>query len=482
MSHEIRTPMNAVLGFADLLRSSNLPAEAARQARMIAQSGRSMMQILNDILDLSKIEAGEMELNLEAVALGELVNDCIELQSGVAQAKELELTCRIDDRLPSAIVGDPLRLQQMLLNLIGNAVKFTESGSVLVNVTSCEGQICIAVSDTGIGISAKRMKVILDPFVQAEGDTARRYGGSGLGLSITRQLAEMMDGRLTVESVLGQGSTFTLELPCVAANRRQDDATSTAMKGIPVFADAARILVAEDHDVNRMLIGAMLERCGLRADFAHGGDAAIERVVTASDERRPYDLVLMDVQMPDCDGYEATRAIRLAGYSAAMLPIVALTANAYAEDIAQAKQAGMQAHLAKPLSFEQLVEALERWLPHRILDDPRTASLPATPSYSSVGGSVEDRWAARREEGLAALREAMAGGLEKEESRQALARQMHKLAGTAGMFGEEALGKAAGDLERALLQDDPPCLLATGSALLALAADRPGVQRKTAAP
>ena len=482
MSHEIRTPMNGVLGFADLLRSSDLPPEAAHQARMIAQSGRSMMQILNDILDLSKIEAGEMELSLESVLLGDLVHDCIELQSGVAQSKGLAIDCTIDENLPDAVVGDPLRLQQMLLNLIGNAVKFTETGMVMVAVQCCDGRLCITVTDTGIGISAKRMKVVLDPFVQAEADTSRRYGGSGLGLSITRQLAEMMGGTLSLESVLGEGSTFTLDLPLVAADRRRDDAIPPTSRRVPAFAETARILVAEDHDVNRMLIGAMLERCGLRADFADGGNAAIERVVAASDAGRAYDLVLMDIQMPDCDGYEATRAIRLAGYSADLLPIVALTANAYADDIENAKQAGMQAHLAKPLTFEHLVEALVRWLPHRILEDTDAAELPPTLPPAGAAPSVEDRWEARRQEGLTALREAMASGLEDDEARRALARQMHKLAGTAGMFGEEALGEAAGELERALLGEKPACLLTSGSALLALAADGPDPQRKTAAP
>ena len=489
MSHELRTPMNGVLGFADLLRSSDLPPEAAHHARIIAHSGRSMMQILNDILDLSKIEAGEMSLNREAVVLEELINDCIELQVGVADAKGIALHTSIDARLPDTVVADPLRLQQMLLNLIGNAVKFTEEGRVDVRARRDGDSIRIEVSDTGIGIEEARLDAVLDPFVQAESDTSRRFGGSGLGLSITRHLARMMDGSLGAESTFGEGSTFTLTLPCVAADRRREDRPTTTLAP-PVFAPTARILVAEDHDVNRMLITAMLERCGLTCDFVHDGNAAIERVVAAAAGRNGYDLVLMDIQMPECDGYEATRAIRLAGIGGPELPIIALTANAYQSDIDAARSAGMQGHLAKPITFEQLTCCLGRWLPHRITEDERmpiTARGPAAAATKGPGGShrsIEERWHQRRAEGLEALRDALAGGLD-EASRPDLARQMHKLAGTAGMFGEEALGKAAGELERALLDDELADLSAPAAALLALAR-REGFeddddQRKTAA-
>ena len=466
MSHEIRTPMNGVLGFADLLRSSDLPPEAAHQARMIAQSGRSMMRILNDILDLSKIEAGEMQLDREAVDLRELVHDCIELQSGAAHSKGIALTCVIDEALPSAVISDPLRLQQMLLNLIGNAVKFTEAGRVEVRVSHRGERTLIAVSDTGIGIAENRMKAIFDPFVQAEGNTARRFGGSGLGLSITRNLAEMLGGHLHISSKLGAGSVFTLDLPFTEANRRRTDTARQTQAAIPDFAASVRVLLVEDHDVNRMLIGAMLDRCGLRADMAHGGNEGIEMALCARDEGRPYDLVLMDIQMPDCDGYEATRAIRLAGLEADSLPIIALTANAYREDVEAAKRAGMQAHLAKPLAFEQLVEALVRWLPHRVVEEP-------APRIASPSPDVNRLWQTRRTEALDALRSAVEDGLRDPETKRQLARHMHKLAGTAGMFDEDALGQEAAALERRLLgEDDIEALRSAAHRVLDLAGHR----------
>ena len=476
MSHEIRTPMNGVLGFADLLRSSDLPPEAASHAQMIARSGRSMMAILNDILDLSKIEAGQMQLERQAVDVVQEIEDSIALQQADAQAKGIALVFECDPAMPPAVICDPLRLRQMLLNLIGNAVKFTEEGSVTVRLDARGDSFEITVEDTGIGIEPDRAEAIFNPFVQAEEATTRRFGGTGLGLAITRNLAEMFDGSLSLSSVPGYGTRFCLSLPLEAANRRAEDRGDRDGDIAPTFSERARVLLVEDHDVNRMLVCAMLERCGLAADTAHGGEDGIAKVLGALDAGRPYELVLMDVQMPDCDGYEATRAIRLAGLSAEQLPIVALTANAFPEDIAEALRAGMQAHLAKPLVFEKLVSALNRWLPHRIVD--RTAQ-DACDLPQAAG--VEDRWRQRRQEALQVVRDAVEEGALGTSAAEDLARTMHKLAGTAGMFGEALLGERAGALERAIRAGLPADeVLGLARALLREAV--PELEKETAAP
>ena len=459
MSHEIRTPMNGVLGFAELLQRRNLDSESARYAELIERSGRSMMMLLNDILDLSKIESGQLRIAQEPVDIAQLASDCVQLQQAVAERKGVDLAFIPAAGLPQKICTDPLRLRQILLNLIGNAIKFTEVGSVEVSLGRENDQLAIAIEDTGIGIDPARLEMIFDPFVQAEGETTRRFGGTGLGLSISRQLAELLGGTLDVDSMPGVGSRFSLRIPIVEAlaeappeseTQPQRRATDIALP------PRGRILLAEDHDVNRMLVTAMLEDLGQDVACAHDGVAAVEMACKADRSRRPFDLVLMDIQMPGCDGYAATRAIRDEGITAGRLPIVALTANAYPEDVMAARIAGMQAHLAKPLVFEDLAAALARWLPMRIVteaDDSKSRiRRPETAPHSPRRNSSElaERWQQRRSEAIEAVSAAIAAGEMEGSSVEQLARTVHKLAGTAGMFGEDELGARASALERAL--------------------------------
>ncbi len=470
MSHEIRTPMNGVLGFAELLRNGELEAEERRYANLIYESGRSMMLLLNDILDISKIEAGQIVLSPETVDVEHLIAGCVRLHSAHAQQKNITLNYEMRSGVPSHFVIDQLRLRQIILNLIGNAVKFTESGHVKV-ITRFEDESLIAeVKDSGIGIAPGRLEDIFTPFEQEDGRTSRKYGGTGLGLSISRQLAELLGGTLTCTSTPGEGSCFKLTVPVEIADQMAPPALADLRPANDLpMPSASRILLAEDHDVNRMLVGAMLEKCGQGVDIAVDGKEAVAKVLAAAQDDQPYDLVLMDIQMPGMDGYAATRAIRKHGIDARALPIVAITANAFPEDIAAARDAGMQAHMAKPLVFAELVETLHRWLPtHLVADDDvldvmaegeaATGNTPAPASDlapTAIIDGARARWAERREEAITAVRASLDKSELDESEREVLSRVAHKLAGTAGMFGEEKLGERASALERALKSDVP---------------------------
>ena len=494
MSHEIRTPMNGVLGFAELMLQGELAADQRRFAELIVQSGRSMMMLLNDVLDLSKIESGQFAIDRAPVNLHASITECAALHRPAASRKglTLEVACdcgddpafRFSEDRPPWVLTDGLRLRQILLNLIGNAVKFTEAGHIRVSYHLCRHEVRITIADSGIGISPRQMETIFHPFTQGEASTARRFGGTGLGLSISRQLAALLGGRIEVESVPGEGSRFTLVLPATLA----PPASDTDLPGPPLAADLppaalvpSRILLAEDHDINRELIAEMLERCGQQVDLAHDGNEAIAMVIDQVMRGRPYDLVLMDVQMPDCDGLAATRAIREEGIGPGLLPVIALTANAFPEDVAAARAAGMQGHLAKPVVFAELARALQRWLPTRIVEsagsDAPVARIPLgrAERASALARSprLVARWKARRADAVAAVRAELAAGRlgggapsgpeAAQDQAEDLARLLHKLAGTAAMFGEPALGRAAGALERALVTGE------SGATCIALA-------------
>ena len=473
MSHEIRTPMNGVLGFAELMLQGDLTAEQRRFAEMIVQSGRSMMMLLNDVLDLSKIESGQFAIDRAPVDLHASLADCAALHRPAAEKKGLTLeficdcdddpTCQFDEPRRPWVMTDGLRLRQIMLNLIGNAVKFTQAGQIRVSYRLLPGEVQVVVTDSGIGISPARLDTIFHPFTQGEADTARRFGGTGLGLSISRQLAALLGGRITVESAPGEGSRFSVFLPATLVQPAEAELPDEPPAPAPLPAQS-RILLVEDHDINRLLVTEMLERCGQEVDVAHDGNEGIAMVIDSIMRARPYDLVLMDVQMPDCDGYGATRAIRAEGIGPGLLPIIALTANAYPEDIAAAQAAGMQGHLAKPIVLAELARALQRWLPTRIVEAaPETR--PARLSAMALSPGLVERWHLRRAEALAAVRAALEeraleegsfedSALEHGQTAPAsLSQLVHKLAGSAAMFGEPELGDAAAALDRALAQD-----------------------------
>ena len=377
MSHEIRTPMNGVIGATELLLADDLSSDHRAKVQVIADSGRAMMRLLNDILDLSKIDAGEMTIAAEPVDPRHALKGCAKLMTPLAAQKGLDFDVEVTAAVPDRIEGDSLRLRQIVLNLLGNAVKFTAAGGIVLRadaVTIDDAAVLeIEVRDTGIGIAPERQRAVFDQFAQADGDTARRYGGTGLGLAISAQLARLMGGSLTLDSVPGRGSSFFLRVPLVTL--ATPAATVSAPAAIVPPRDGEtplRVLLAEDHEINQMLAGAMLQRLGARIVVAVDGASAIAAVADAAAAGDPFDLVLMDMQMPGVDGVEATRQLRAAGIEAATLPIVALTANAYADDVDLCLSAGMQAHLAKPLRLAELQAVLDRWGRATAPDAPAT--------------------------------------------------------------------------------------------------------------
>jgi PAS domain S-box-containing protein len=360
MSHEIRTPMNGLLGSVRLLVDSGVTDGQREWVDTIRNCGETLLYLVNDILDLSKIEAGKLKLEHVPFLIQELVNETLAMVLPMAVAQGLRVVREFDETLPPALIGDPQRLRQLLLNFLSNAVKFTERGTVTIGVAVRERsgecvELRFTVKDTGIGIAPEAQKSIFEPFTQADGSNTRKYGGTGLGLTICRELAALMQGKLELESAPGAGSTFTVDvwLPiaaeAVAEHRPGGDR-------IPRSHRPLRILLAEDNPVNQRVAAVLLQKMGHQVELVGDGRKAIAAVESGS-----YDLVLMDCQMPDIDGYTAARSIRrITGGS---VPVVALTANATPEDRQVCLDAGMVDYLSKPISAERLHEVLETLQP-----------------------------------------------------------------------------------------------------------------------
>ena len=366
MSHEIRTPMNGVLGALDLLRHSPLKPDQRRLVRTAASSGSSLMAILNDVLDHAKIEAGKLNLVYSPVSLHGLASSVVALFRATAEAKGVVLTLDVSGSVQDWVICDAERLRQVLLNLVGNAVKFTERGSVELRLTSETAQggrsrVTIAVQDTGIGIPPEALDALFQPFHQVDGSRSRARGGTGLGLAISQRIVEAMGGKIGVRSAPGEGSVFQfeLELECDDAGPHVVAADSGLGDLDPDPTLTGRVLVVEDNEVNRMIALEFLQSLGLEVVQAGDGREALNKLKT-----QPIDVVLMDCQMPVMDGYVATHKIREheAQFGLRRVPILALTADAFEDDAARSREAGMDGHLAKPYTRNQLRELLKRWL------------------------------------------------------------------------------------------------------------------------
>jgi signal transduction histidine kinase len=367
ISHELRTPMNGIVGMLDIALDQDLNPELLEQLQTAQHCAHLLLSLVNDILDLSKIEAGKMTLERIPFDVRALVANCIKAHQPQAQENSVSLLAEVSPSIPQEITGDPLRIRQILANLIGNAVKFTDHGSVAVRMDGefsrgSEFTLRFTVEDSGTGIPADKLLYIFDKFTQADGSVSRKYGGTGLGLAITRKLVELHHGEIHVSSDLGHGTTFTVTVQCeaIAAVSGDPGAIATpepAVARTAVSKHALRILVVEDNQVNQKVVTAVLRKRGFSIELANDGQEALSKLKTSD----AFDLVLMDVQMPVLDGLEATRLIRKE-HRWKQLPIIAMTAHAMNGDKERCLEAGMSGYISKPVHPALLLSTVDEFL------------------------------------------------------------------------------------------------------------------------
>ncbi len=464
MSHELRTPMNGILGMAEILRRSELPAGAQGRLEIIQRSGETLLQLLDDLVDLGKVEAGKLEIRRRPFRLRPLVEKVCALHVWRAEDKGLDLRCTIAEEIPEAVNGDALRLHQVLANLVGNAVKFTPRGEVEVTVVPAPGsaEVRFTVRDTGIGIAPKDQNRLFDSFVQADSSSARRYGGSGLGLAIVRKMVEAMAGEVGFDSVRGAGSTFWFELPLPAAAASELRPDPSAGEVQSLAAAKARILLVDDDEINRQVGHSQLRFLGCEPVILASGREALDRL---AEER--FDVVLMDCQMPGLDGYRTTRLLRrreAEGGFGARTPVIAVTAHAVSGERERCLAAGMDDYLAKPFRLGELGAALGRWLsPGLRRSEPaalgplpavepgplRRLQLLGESTGEDLLGQVVGTYRRQAPRRIAGIRRAVDQG-----ATEALRQAAHALGGNAAVLGGIALGEVCRALQALARQGD----------------------------
>jgi len=471
MTHEIRTPMNAIVGLARLAMDTALTPKQRDYLSKIQTSSEALMGLINDILDVSRIDAGRMEIEQVGFRIDKLLEDVQAVVGVKAEEKGIALTMRMAPGVPRSLLGDPLRLGQVLINLIGNAVKFTEKGSVEVSVTPVHRRmdrvgVLFSVRDTGIGIPAEQQARLFKPFTQADESMTRKYGGTGLGLAISGNLVSLMGGKIDVTSEPGKGSEFSFILELVERPDTEEGAKPSAPSAAPVprASTRGRILVAEDNEINQQVIREILEGMGLAVEIAKNGREAVDKAASG----RAIDAILMDLQMPEMDGYEAARTIK-ARADLQRIPIIAVTAHALSSERQRCMEAGMDGYVSKPVNPDRLIAALRNWIP--ALEEQASASAkkelrntePEVKAAQSLPGldmnALLDRlngnqelllrllgeFARKHGDAAERIRESMAGG-GKEEAR----RIVHSLKGVSGNMCAMEVFEASKDLEDAL--------------------------------
>lgn len=442
MSHEIRTPLNVVIGMGDLLERTALTTEQHQYVRVFQRAGNNLLSLINDILDLAKVESGRIILEEVDFEIAELMEATVEIMSVRAKEKGIDLRYEIMPGVPPRLTGDPDRLRQVLINLVSNAVKFTEKGHVLMRTEPDPedpeaGALRFSVSDTGIGILPDKLDSIFEAFTQADAATSRKYGGTGLGLAISRRLVELMKGRIWAENVPGSGAVFyfTVRLGLDGAHTKRALPASQAQSSHPPAGSFSqmRILLADDSEENQFLVSEYLKDLGCRIDFAEDGQAAVEKFCSGR-----YDLVLMDLQMPGMDGYAATRRIR--GWEEeqkrGLTPIIALTASALETELQKALEAGCNSYLRKPMRLPTLLEAVVKYSAQplgKVLVRADARLRAVIPGYLE-----------HRRQDVRAILDALG------RSDFGAIRQLgHKMSGTGGGYGFSRITEIGGAIERA---------------------------------
>ena len=458
MSHEIRTPMTAILGYTELLQDPKLsPSDQDNYLAVIHRNGEQLLTLINDILDLSKVEAGKMTVDIQPCSVISVVSEVASMMRVRAEQRNTSLAVEYATQMPETITSDQVRLRQALVNLVGNAVKFTEGGNVRIAVAflptwrADAPAVRVDVIDTGIGIEADKLALLFEPFIQADNSTSRKYGGSGLGLSIAHHIAELLKGELTVQSTVGQGSTFTLTVPTgkldgvtmlsavteVIQQQRGDHSDglgNKALKGL-------RLLLAEDGIDNQQLLRHLLGKAGAEVEIADNGKLAVQKAQAGD-----FDLVLMDVQMPEMDGHQATRVLRKSGFDRA---IVALTAHAMNEDRRKSLEAGCDDYLTKPVNRVELIRTIMRHCGKAATAQEDVAAIESEFTDDSDLSGLIDQFVCGLSEKVQNMQAALANG-----DFEGLGRLAHQLKGVGGGYGYPKLTDLAKTLEDAAKSED----------------------------